>query len=134
MATYTIGEAMSRIPKLLEKASAEAKRYMAEYIEANAKNSTHTLSSSLFDEKRGDNARAVGSRLPYAKYVDGGRGPVHADAAKLAANPKHRLHWVYPRPGGKDYFALSVGPADPIGGKGFIAATKNHLESMHFSL
>lgn len=120
----TIDEADRKIDDLLVKVSAEAKRYMQEYIERTAKNSTKTLSGSIYDEKRGAHTRAVGSALEYASYVNDGRGPVHV-------KNKRSLHWVYPRPDGKDYFAKEVGPAK---GLHFIEKTKEYIESMNITL
>lgn len=131
MATYTISQAMSLIKGYLDKVANEAHTYMGNYIQTHADNPTGKLAGSLYNEKRGDSARAIGSRLEYAKYANDGRGPVHADPAKLKANPKHRLHWVYPRPNGQHYTALSVGPAS---GLHFIEKTKEYLETTHIPL
>lgn len=126
MATFTIGEAMSRIPKLLDKAAAEAKRYMVSYINEHADRgyATGELAGSIYVEKRGDSARAVGSAVKHAKYVNKGRGPVKAK------NPSGRLHYYDPVVGAWMH-PKEVGP---MSGINFIEATKTHLENTYFSL
>lgn len=117
----TIDQVDAYLEDVLNRVAGEAQRYMAEYIERTADNSTGVLSGSIYNEKRGKFTRAVGSALPYAKYVNNGRGPVRVKNAKA-------LHWVHPRPSGKDYFAKSAGPAK---GLHFIEHTKAHIEGMN---
>ena len=116
----TIDQVEAYLEGVLERVAGEAQRYMKEYINSAADNPTGALSDSIYNEKRGKFTRAVGSALPYAKYANNGRGPVRVKNAKA-------LHWVYPRPGGKDFFAKSVGPAK---GLHFIERTKEHIEGM----
>lgn len=127
MATYKVDELDKLVEDVLDKVSSEAKTFMSSYINRTADNPTGRLADSIYNERRGKNLRAVGSRLPYAKYVDQGRGPV-------SVKNKKSLHWVYPRPGGVDFFAKQVGPADPIGGEGFLEATKKHIDSMRITI
>lgn len=127
MATYRPDEFDKLVEDVLDIVSSEAKTFMSSYINSTADNPTGKLADSIYNEKRGKNLRAVGSRLSYAKYVDRGRGPVRV-------KNKKSLHWVYPRPEGVDFFAKQVGPADPIGGEGFLEATKKHIDSMKFTI
>lgn len=133
MATFTIGEAMSRIPKLLDRVADHAVEYMSEYISANANQGYQTgaLAGSIKKRTISESSRGVGTSLEskssghvYGKYVDKGRGPVKAH------NPSGRLHYYDPKLG-KWMHPKSVGPMKGIG---FIAATKEHLENTYFSL
>lgn len=132
MATFTIGEAMSRIPKLLDRVADHAVEYMSNYIDEHVGDySTGALAKSIQSRKIDENTRGVGTSLKsktsgqvYGAYVDKGRGPV------TAHNPSGRLHYYDPKLG-KWMHPKSVGP---MSGIGFIEATKDHLERTHFSL
>lgn len=120
----TIDQAVEWLDHVVDVVAAEAERYMKEYISTTADNPTGQLAGSIYNEKRGKCVRAVGSSLPYAKYANDGRGPVRVKNAKS-------LHWVYPRPNGKNYFAKEVGPAK---GLHFIEKTKEYIENTSISL
>lgn len=64
----------------------------------------------------------IGSTLPYAIYVDQGRGPVHV-------KNKQWLHWWEPDRG--DVFKKSVAAAK---GNHFVRRTKEALEQEKFSI
>ena len=124
MATFTIDEALKRIQMMLDIVANDAQAYMKDYIKKNTDNPTGKLEGSIYNEKRSDSERAVGSDLDYAYYVDQGRGPVVVKSAKT-------LHWEYPRPSGEDFFAKKVSATKGIH---FIQATKDYLESQHYGL
>lgn len=129
MATVSIGEAMSLIDGILDKVAKEAETYMKDYIRKNTKDATGKLEGSIYNEARGSNARAIGSALDYAQFVDQGRGPVKAKH-KTAKGGEGYLRFEIPR-GGEVFYRHEVKEAKGIH---FIDATAKHIESMAIKL
>lgn len=131
MATYTIGEMISALDGLLDKVAEEAQSYMKGYIAQNANQGYQTgaLAESIDIEPRGKLARSIGTSLKsktsgrvYGEFVDKGRGPVTKDPGLLQYYDPKLGRWV------------RTHHVNGMSGIGFIDATKEHLESMHFDL
>lgn len=129
MATISIGEAMSLINGILDKVANEAEQYMKDYIDGHTKDATGALRDSIYNVKRGENARAIGSKLSYAQYVNNGRGPVKAKHKTAKGGPGY-LRFEIPR-GGEVFYRHEVKAAKGIH---FIEETAKHIGNMPIKL
>lgn len=129
MASISIGEAMSLVNGILDNVAKEAETFMKGYIRDNTKDATGKLEASIYNVARGTDARAIGSKLDYAKYVDEGRGPVKAKHTTAKGGPGY-LRFEIPR-GGEVFYRREVKKADGIH---FIDETAKHIENMPIKL
>ena len=77
---------------------------------SNLQNNTNinsgTLLSSIGILEEGDDSITIGSRLPYAGYIEYGRGPIRP------LDPEGWLHWI-DKDSGKDVFAKFAKATEP---------------------
>ena len=131
MATFTLSEAIARIPMILDVAAADAQSYMKQYIRDNAKKgySKGTLANSIEIDRRSESERAVGTDVEYAYYVDQGRREISGKFMSWY-DPKFPIA----KKKGKNEGWVYTHHVDKMDGIHFIDATKAYLESQHYGL
>lgn len=93
----------SNVPAILDNLAIDSQQLQQAALSSYGSIVTRNLFDSI-NITGGGNTRDIGTDVFYAKYVNDGRGPVHAKNAKC-------LHFV--TKGGVEVFTKSVGPAAP---------------------
>lgn len=101
--TNTMKILESNVPNILDQLAIDSQQLQQEALSNHGSIVTRNLYDSIVITGEG-NTRDIGTDVFYAKYVNDGRGPVHAKNAKC-------LHFI--TKGGVEVFTKSVGPASP---------------------
>lgn len=124
MATISIGEAMSLIDGILDKTAKEAETFMKSYIDEHADKGykTGALVNSIYNEARGTRARAIGSRLHHAQFVDQGRREITKAPGYMQYYDTKLKRWV------------KTHHVNKMDGIHFIDETAKHIENTGIKL
>lgn len=126
--TRIVEKFRANLTKTLAKTAQRAKEIMQEEASKSVAKKpylterTGALERSIFAEKRGKNEYAVGTRIPYAKYVIYGRGAIDMRAKGKPYPMRWQAH-------GKKIVAQRVSPQDP---HNFIKDTANRLRGENY--
>lgn len=118
----TLEQAISGIEKLTQKAADKGKEFMEDAIIRHGHVESGTMSNSVVAQVYSMWAADVVVAVPYAHYVNDGRGPVRPVNARV-------LHWNSPKYG--EVFAMY---ASPYAGTHFAEEAARQLDAYPFSL